>query len=343
MEQDTRIPIMLVSGYLGSGKTTILRSLLSQSPFQRSAVIVNEFGEVGIDHHLLRRAEERVTLLAHGCLCCGRREDLVETLRELLSQRSRGLTAAFDRVLIETTGLADPVPVVSTIVTDPVLKYHFRLDRILVTVDAVNGLSSFANAPEWTKQVATADVLVMTKLDLAGVDEHRSLAVALRRLNPLASVIAANRGCIDVSTLLHSKVPSHTLNASFPREREQDAADHEEAGWDRSRHAGMRTRCMTLSGPIDWQVFGLWLTMLLHRHGSELVRIKGLINVDNRDGPLLLEGVQHIVHLPRHLPTWPDTDRRSRIVVIGRDIDLSRVEASLLAFQQLGSNDRQRL
>jgi G3E family GTPase len=330
------IPILVVSGFLGSGKTTLLRKLLLDAEAGEIAVIVNEFGEVGIDHHLVRKTDARTTLLRNGCVCCSMRDDLSEALRHLLSQRERGTIPRFDRVVIETTGLADPAPILHTIVAEPVLRHHFRVERVVTTIDAVGGASNLDSYGEALRQVAAADHLVVTKTDLATPDAGEQLKAKLRAINPAATVVDASFGSIDFAPLL---AEASQRGAGLDRLGGDSFAFNSDpmAPAVHAMSGRVASRCLVFARPINWQMFGIWLTMLLHRHGDRVLRLKGLLNVGAARGPLLVEGVQHVIHVPRHLREWPDTDRRSRIVFIARDLDLTQVEASLDAFQDLAT------
>ncbi len=320
------IPIVVVSGFLGSGKTTLLRNLLADPSAGEVAVIVNEFGEVGIDHHLVRKTDARTTLLRNGCVCCSMRDDLAEALRGLLSQRERGTTPWFGRVVIETTGLADPAPILQTVVADPVIRNHYRVERVVATIDAPGGAANLDTYGEALRQVTAADHVVVTKQDLTSLEAADALKAKLRALNPTASIVDAAFGQIDFRALF----AGDSLPIGDPGLPAVPASMH--TAQDR-----VTSRCLVYDDPLNWQMFGIWLTMLLHRHGERVLRMKGLLNVGEASGPLLLEGVQHVMHAPRHLAEWPDEDRRSRIVFIARDLDLARVEASLRIFQDLAS------
>jgi G3E family GTPase len=332
------IPILVVSGFLGSGKTTLLRNLLLDPDAGEIAVIVNEFGEVGIDHHLVRKTDVRTTLLRNGCVCCSMRDDLSEALRHLLSQRERGTIPRFGRVVIETTGLADPAPILHTIFAEPVVRNHFRVERVVTTIDAVNGASNLDSYGEALRQVAAADHLIVTKLDLATPEVTEDLKAKLRSINPAATVVEASFGSIDFTPLLAEESQRDAVGidrldgVSFAVDGDRMAPAAVHAMSDR-----VASRCLVFDRPLNWQMFGIWLTMLLHRHGDRILRLKGLLNVGTERGPLLVEGVQHVIHVPRHLREWPDVDRRSRIVFIARDLDLAQVEASLDAFQDLAA------
>ena len=306
-----KTPVSLLTGFLGSGKTTLLSRLLGHPDMGETAVIVNELGEVAIDHHLLRRVDERTVLLKSGCVCCTLRGDLADELRDLLGRRDRGEIPAFRRVVVETTGLADPAPILYTLLSEPVVKHHFRLERVIATVDAQHGLRE----PESVRQAAAADRLVVTKTDLApGGDVERSLA----RLNPAAEVLAVSFGEVAPAALFDGRERD-------PRDLVVD--DHAHAD-------DVRALCLFLDEELDWGAFGIWLTMLLQSRGADILRVKGFLNVGGR-GPVLVNGVQHVVHPPEHLDAWPDDDRRSRIVFIGRGIDETGMRLSLAAFNAL--------
>jgi G3E family GTPase len=304
-----KTPVTLVTGFLGSGKTSLLSRLLGHPDLGETAVIVNELGEVGIDHHLLRQVDERTVLLRNGCVCCALRGDLADELRDLLARRDRGEIPAFQRVLVETTGLADPAPIVYTLLSEPLVKHHYRLDGVVATVDAQHGL----RGPESVKQAAVADRMVVTKADLANPSNLKKQLVSL---NPTAPILEAAFGDVDPDQLFGG-------DERDPRDLVFDDAPPHEA------HA----LCLTFDEPLDWTAFGIWLTMLLQARGEDVLRVKGLLNV-GADGPLVLNGVQHVVHPPEHLAAWPDEDRRSRIVFIGRGFEAAGLKQSLAAFDR---------
>jgi G3E family GTPase len=305
-----KLPVVLVTGYLGSGKTTLISRLLAHPGLGETAVIVNELGEVGIDHHLLRRVDERTVLLKNGCVCCSLRGDLADELRELLSRRERSEIPPFRRVVVETTGIADPGPVVYTLVAEPVVRHHYRLESVVATVDAVHGL----RGEESVKQVAAADTVVVTKPDLV---EPRELAAQLERLNPAAEVVSAAYGDVEPERLLAGSSRERLVDAVAPSQGDPAIA----------------ALAFTFDEPLDWTAFGIWLTMLLQARGGDILRVKGLLDVGG-SGPVLLNAVQHVVHPPEHLDLWPDDDRRSRLVFIGRGLDAETLEASLAAFNR---------
>lgn len=311
------MPLHLLSGFLGSGKTTLLRRMLDTPALGDSAVLVNELGEIGLDHHLLRHIDGETVLLRSGCICCTVRDDLGAALKDLLSRRARGEIPAFARVVVESTGLADPVPILSTIATDPSLRHHFSIGRVVTTVDAVNAALQSRQQPEWAKQVAVADHIVITKTDIASAT---GLIGLLRAINPGAALHEATS--VDVAALLDEPdVPSEALAWTKPRFSAEPA--HE---------AGVYSFCLVFDRPIDWVTLGIWLSMLLHAHGEQVLRVKGLLDIDGAAHPVFINGVQHVMHAPLHLDAWPDGDRRSRLVFIVRDLPRDLIERSAYAF-----------
>ncbi len=309
-----KLPVVLVTGFLGSGKTTLISRLLRRPELGETAVIVNELGEVAIDHHLLRRVDERTVVLDSGCVCCSLRGDLADELRDLLSRRTRGDIPPFARVIVETTGLADPAPVVYTLLSEPVVRHHYRLESVVATVDAVHGMRE----PESVKQAAIADRLVVTKTDVADVGAVRDVEERLGRLNPAAPIVEAVFGAVE---------PAEVFAGAARDVRELSLDGH-------SHRDDVHAVAVFLDDELDWTTFAVWLTMLLQARGSDILRVKGLLNV-GRGGPVLLNCVQHAVHPPEHLDSWPDDDRRSRLVFIGRGFEREQLEASLRTFTRV--------
>ena len=315
-----KTPVTLVTGYLGSGKTTLIRALLEDPGLGETAVIVNELGEIGIDHAILRRVDERTVLLASGCVCCTLRGDLADELRDLLDRRASGEIPAFKRVVVETTGVADPAPIVATLVSEPLVRHQYVLESVIATVDAQHGL----RGEESERQVAAADVLVVTKGDLA---DPGPVERAVGRLNPVASVVRAVQGDVDAALLLGRGRERASYNLSQGSQRAASGP------YGHVHEDDVAAVSLILEGPIDWLGFGVWLTMLLHARGREILRVKGLLDVGG-EGPLLIDAVQHVVHPPVHLDSWPDDDRRSRLVVIGRGFTGEELERSLAVFRR---------
>ena len=312
-------PVTLITGFLGSGKTTLLQRLLLDP------ALINEFGDIGLDHHLLERIDETMVMLQSGCVCCTIRGELSTAIKDLHSRRERGLLPPFRRLVIESTGLADPFPILSTVRSDPVLRHHFRLGNVITTVDAVNGARQLDAQPESIKQVAVADRLVLTKTDLATAEAADRLTQRLRHINPGGPLWRGAEEDLDADALLSAD--GHSVERSEPRDRHGHTPD------DHHRHADdIRTLALSFDEPVDWTRFGIWLTMLLHRHGDELLRVKGILNVADAATPVAVHAVQQLVHPPRHLGAWPDRVRLSRLVFIARGLDPVVIERSFRAF-----------
>jgi len=329
---------------LGSGKTTLLSRVLSAPALTNTAVLVNEFGKVGLDHHLLRGANEKTVLLENGCVCCTTREDLVGVLLELLDEEGRGGIPTLDRVVVETTGLADPAPILFTVFAHPVLQHHYRVDLVISTIDTVNGQMHLDLNPESNKQVAAADVLVLTKTDIAEAGAPDALRMRLRGINPSARIVEAPFGEVDPDELLSTAVhwyPIEYRNSAYSGSANGSTPVPDtfvvggRTGDESARHTSQtHSTSLTFDGPVDWAAFGIWFSMLLYARGEDVLRVKGLLDVGEA-GPVLLNGVQHVVHPPDHLEEWPDEDRKTRVVFITRGIRSEELLASLEAFRPL--------
>ena len=339
MAEPVFTPVNLITGFLGSGKTTLLQRLLGDPALADTAVLINEFGEVGLDHHLLERIDDTMVLLQSGCLCCTIRGELSAAIRDLHSKRERGTVPRFRRLVVESTGLADPFPILSTVQADPVLRHHFRLGNVITTVDAVNGMAQLARQPEWTKQVAVADRLVLTKTDLTDGPTTEALTARLRRLNPSAPLWRSEAPLDAAALLAHDLFATAGRSDAARRWFAAEMASHESGvARDRNRHdESIHAFALTFDGSLDWTLFGLWLTMLLNRHGEKVLRVKGMLNVAGTDAPVAIHGVQHLVHPPVHMAAWPNADRHSRLVFIVDGIDRVLIERSLQAFLGLPS------
>ncbi|GES49142.1 cobalamin biosynthesis protein CobW [Rhizobium sp. NBRC 114257] len=325
------LPINLLTGFLGSGKTTLLKRILADPAFADTAVLINEFGEIGLDHDLVESVEGEMVLLRYGCVCCTVRDDLATALKELYSRRERGLVPPFRRVIIESTGLADPFPVLSTIKADPVLRHHFCAGNVITTVDAVNGLRQLDTYIESNRQAAVADRLIVTKTDLEADRSEYDLQARLRTLNPDAPILIAADPHLDLSSLVavQSNISTSGLSLSgfYCEEPVQlvssDGAPHQVA---------ISSISLVIDRPVDWTAFGLWLTMLLNRHGERVLRVKGILNLNGEERPVAVHGVQHLVHTPVHMDGWPSEDRNSRLVFILDGLDGALLKRSFEAF-----------
>jgi len=344
-EATTAIPVNVITGFLGSGKTTLLQRLLASPALADTAVLVNEFGEVGLDHHLLRRLDSEIVLLQSGCLCCTIRGDLSAAMRDLYSRRERGQVPAFRRLAVETTGLADPVPILSTVMAEPVLRHHFRLGNVVTTVDAVNGLMQLERHEESAKQAAVADRIVITKTDIADDRDLAELRRRLARLNPAAAQLQTAPGAaLDPDLILARDLYDLDGRAEEVRRWLKVESEHAPTAAAKHHHpdvnrhdASIHAFCLRFDRPLDWTAFGIWLTMLLQAHGTDILRVKAMLNVTGSPGPVVVHGVQHLVHPPDHLPQWPDDDHSSRIVFIVRGLSREAIERSLAAFARLGA------
>ena len=330
-----RLPVSVITGFLGSGKTTLLSKLLRHPGMGDSAVIINEFGEVALDHLLVEAIEGEVAVLASGCVCCTLRSDLEQTLRALLARRDRGEVPAFSRILLETTGLADPAPIVQLMLNNPLVSHFVRLDTVVTTVDAVNGARQIAEHAEAVKQAALADRVLLTKTDLAPPEAIEELRRQLGALNPGAAHHVVTNGEIAPDALFGAALfdPSRKT-ADVRRWINEDAYAshrHDHGGHHRhDHHHDISAFCLSSDQPLSWEALSRWLGRLRQGAGDDLLRVKGILNLIGESAPVAIHGVHHVFHPPVLLEAWPDSDHRSRLVFIARGIERSELEASFL-------------
>ena len=347
-QDDRRVPVTLLTGFLGSGKTTLLRRILAAPDMDGTAVLINEFGEIGLDHLLVRAVHGSAVVLQNGCICCTLQADLQLGLRDLIDARARGDVPPFERIAIETTGLADPAPIVQTLMLDPMLRHQMRLADTVATVDAVNGARQLQTHEESLRQAAIADRLVLTKTDIAPAADIAALRARLATLNPTARLSEAAAPEFDPRALLTGGLADPDGKLAEVRRwlRALPAHDHDHAHHhDHGHHvhgAGIASFSLRIEEAVDWTAFGVWLTSLLHRHGTRVLRVKGLLNVSDALGPVVLHGVQHVIHPPTHLPAWPDADTASRLVFVVQDLDPALVRRSLFTFLDAARRSEQR-
>ncbi len=315
------IPVSIITGFLGSGKTTLLNHIVRQSGMADTAVIVNEFGEIGLDHLLIEQAFEDTVLLENGCICCSIRGDLVDTLLDLERRVDNGELPAFARAIVETTGLADPAPILQTLISEPRLQQRYALDSIVTTIDAVNAGGQMDDFEESVKQIALADRLLLTKTDLLSAEGSDSLIARIREINPSAPMDLIDHGRAEPDILFGKAVGA---------QRDLSAWLHH--GHDHGGHSAVSSFALTLDEPLPWDAVKSWLESIASLRGSDLLRVKGILNVAGRQGPVVVHGVQHVFHPPVELQEWPAGPRTTRIVFITRNIEKFALENALTAF-----------
>lgn len=323
-----KIPLTLITGFLGSGKTTLISRLVRHPDMRRVAVVINEIGEIGIDHDLVTTSSENITLLANGCICCSVRTDLQETLRDLFARRSVGEVFDFDRVIVETTGLADPAPVIQTLVSDTLLGAQFRLDGVITLVDAVNGPSQIQTHAEAVKQIALADRIFLTKSDIASQAQVNALTESIQAINPGAQLSPILNGEVQPSALINlglgsaraSKATLSFLGESLAPDIARSSTDGRYLAQRSSIHdPSISTLSLRFDTGFTWHAFSSAMELLITLRGADLLRVKGIVNIDGK--PVVVQAVQHIFHPPVELDRWPSADTGSRLVFITRNMD----------------------
>ena len=352
------IPVTLLTGFLGSGKTTLLNHLVKQPEMTDSLVIINEFGEMALDHILVAHSTENLVMeMSSGCVCCNIRGDLVKALGDITWRFSRNGKRWFRHVLIETTGLADPAPIIQTLMTHPLVSQKYRLDGVVTTIDMAAGINTLDQHMEAVKQAAVADALLLTKADLATEEQRTTLLHRLKHINPAAPRWEIEDGKIETDKVSNfglystdSKTPdvvrwlreeayvepvkhehSHEHHAHHHDVHDHSGHDHEH---DVNRHNDhIRAFCFTLEEPIPEESLAKWLNMLMRFLGSRILRVKGILNVQGSEQPIVVHGVQHIFHPPVTLPAWPSEDHRSRLVFITDGVDRDVIENTFHTFR----------
>lgn len=349
-DTDKRIPVTLLTGFLGAGKTTLLNTLLWQKAFEDAAVFINEFGEVGVDHLLVEKIDEEVLLLDSGCICCSMRGDLPKALRDLFNRAQRKQIPVPKRVIIETTGIADPAPVIYTLLSDHYTAERFRLDGVVTVIAATHGVDQIESNTEALKQVVMADRLVISKCDLADASQLEQLSIRLASLNPTAPQLQSSKGSIAAADIIDIGFYDATSKSPDVAAWLAEAKVSEQASLRRlsyGNHAPavpvhnseVESFVITFDAPLAWGGVSTTLDTLLQGHGEQILRIKGLVNIQNEPGPRIVQCVQHTRYPSVRLPEWPDdpayADRKSRLVFITRNLSEARLRDSLAHIKQL--------
>ena len=330
MNQITQIPVTVITGFLGSGKTTLLSSILKKKELQKTAVIINEFGEIGLDHALIEHTDENIVELQSGCICCTIQGDLNKTLIDLFDKMMNGKVSSFNRVLIETTGLANPVPIIHTLMSSIELIRIYSLDGVITVVDSVNGEKTLDLHEESLKQLALAEKIILSKTDIIDKDEIKSLIYRIKEINPVSQIVYSKFGNIPLEEIfgLGAYDPykkSADVKNWLAAEKYKDKKHHHHH--DVNRHnENIRAFSMMSENPVNMIAFSFFRDMITAALGANLLRMKGIINIAGEERPAVIHGVQHIFHPVQWLETWPDNDRRTKLVFITQNIKKEQIE-----------------
>ena len=330
MNQITQIPVTVITGFLGSGKTTLLSSILKKKEMQKTAVIINEFGEIGLDHALIEHTDENIVELQSGCICCTIQGDLNKTLIDLFDKMMNGKVSSFNRILIETTGLANPVPIIHTLMSSIELIRIYSLDGVITVVDSVNGEKTLDLHEESLKQLALAEKIILSKTDIVDKDEIKSLVYRIKEINPVSQIIFSKFGNIPLEEIfgLGAYDPykkSADVKKWLAAEKYKDKKHHHHH--DVNRHnENIRAFSMMSENPVNMIAFSFFRDMITAALGANLLRMKGIVNIAGEERPAVIHGVQHIFHPVQWLETWPDNDRRTKLVFITQNIKKEQIE-----------------
>ena len=327
--EEDAIPVGILTGFLGSGKTTALRRILEAEAFGDSAVLINEFGEVGLDHILVGEIAPDVVLLNSGCLCCTLRGELRDALSSLLTRRIRKEIPPFKRVIVETTGIAQPSLILSTVFADPQIRHHYTIGDVVTTVDAVHAPSQSHQEEVWLEQVASADDLLITKADCVEESALKEIDALLDRANPTARRLDVH--CDDVLNLFALRRKGDEAEQA-KRRRLTALSMIPQRAHDKPHYTSVATARIVAEAPVDWESFGVWLSMLLHAHGNNILRVKGLLYIEESEGPVVIQGVQHVIHPPEHLASWDGLTKATDLVFILRGLDPDLIRQSFDVF-----------
>ena len=330
MNQINQIPVTVITGFLGSGKTTLLSSILKKKEMQKTAVIINEFGEIGLDHALIEHTDENIVELQSGCICCTIQGDLNKTLIDLFDKMMNGKVSSFNRILIETTGLANPVPIIHTLMSSIELIRIYSLDGVITVVDSVNGEKTLDLHEESLKQLALAEKIILSKTDIVDKDEIKSLVYRIKEINPVSQIIFSKFGNIPLEEIfgLGAYDPykkSADVKKWLAAEKYKDKKHHHHH--DVNRHnENIRAFSMMSENPVNMIAFSFFRDMITAALGANLLRMKGIVNIAGEERPAVIHGVQHIFHPVQWLETWPDNDRRTKLVFITQNIKKEQIE-----------------